>query len=102
MKLSRRECWRRKMYLILCFRSEGVNEALAPDSPRVIWVGLTLINLYLSPDSALQCLLRGVSVVVSFSHSCCSHTHAERNSFQSAETLHYLWRNTMETLGLAF
>lgn len=106
MKLRRRECWRRKMYLILCFRSEGVNEALAPGTPRVIWVVLTLINIQLSPDSALQCVLKGVSMVVSFSDSFCLHTHThtytEWNSFQSAETLHYLQSNAMETLGLAF
>jgi len=59
MKLRRRECWRRKMCLILCFRSEGANEALAPGTPRVIWVGLTLINIYLLPDSAVQCVLQG-------------------------------------------
>ncbi len=98
MKLRWRECWRRKMYLILCFRSEGVNEALAPDSQRVIWGGLTLINPKLSPDSALQCVLQGsfrgglfLSLILS-THTH-THTHTEWNSFKSAETLHYLWRN---------
>lgn len=78
MKLRRRECWRRKMYLILCFRSEEVNEALSPDSPRVIWVGLTLINLKLSPDSALQCVLQGGfrgGLFLSLILSTHTHTH---------------------------
>ncbi len=82
MKLRRRECWRRKMYLILCFRSEGVNEALAPDSQRVIWGGLTLINPKLSPDSALQCVLQGsfrgglfLSLILSMHTHTHTHTH---------------------------
>lgn len=34
----------KKDVLDIMFQVRGVNEALAPGTPRVIWVGLTLIN----------------------------------------------------------